>query len=79
MYLGFAREFIWHHTDESLYNVRFTYNRVNMRRLYQAIDSAKGLEMDLLFPSDSRRRLIKATHMVPISFNLNEEQIFQLK
>lgn len=79
MYLGFAKEFIWHHTDESLYNVRFTYNRVNMRRLYQAIDSAKGLEMDLLFPSDSRRRLIKATHMVPISFNLNEEQIFSIK
>lgn len=79
VYLGFAKEFIWHHTDESLYNVRFTYNRVNMRRLYQAIDSAKGLEMDLLFPSDSRRRLIKATHMVPISFNLNEEQIFSIK
>ncbi|KAJ9700394.1 hypothetical protein PVL29_005951 [Vitis rotundifolia] len=79
VYLGFAREFICHHTDESRYNVRFTYNRVNMRRLYQAIGSAKGLEMDLLFPSDSRRRLIKATRMVPISSNLNEEQIFSIK
>lgn len=79
MYLGFAKDFICHHRDDNPYNVRFAYNRVNMRRLYQAVQSAKGLEAELLFPSDSRRRLIKAAHVVPISSGLNAEQIFSIK
>lgn len=79
VYLGFDNKFIQRHRDENLYNISFTYNRVNMRRLYHAVESAKALESELLFPSDSRRRLIKAVPMVPISSSLNEEQIFSIQ
>ncbi|OVA05425.1 putative RNA helicase SDE3 [Macleaya cordata] len=76
VFLKFADDLHLHHRDGNLYNVRFTYNRVNMRRLYQAVQAAEGLQAELLFPSQSStRRSIKATPVVPLSRFLNEEQM----
>ncbi|XVF63076.1 hypothetical protein PTKIN_Ptkin09bG0059800 [Pterospermum kingtungense] len=80
VYLKFALEFHSYHTDENLYNVQFTYNRINMRRQYQAIDAAKRLELNLLFPSESPlSRVIETTPLVPISCTLNEEQMCSIE
>ncbi|KAJ6351264.1 hypothetical protein OIU78_007227 [Salix suchowensis] len=76
VYLKFNNEFHLCHNDGHLYNVHFKYNRVNMRRLYQAVDASKDLEMEMLFPSESYgSRLIETSTLVPISCSLNEEQI----
>ncbi|KAL9447579.1 hypothetical protein AB3S75_015116 [Citrus x aurantiifolia] len=72
--LKFAKEFHTQHRNGSLYNVSFTYNRINMRRMYQAVQAAENLEPNLLFPSQStKRRSIKAAPFVPFT-SLNEEQ-----
>ncbi|KDO37713.1 hypothetical protein CISIN_1g038509mg, partial [Citrus sinensis] len=72
--LKFAKEFHTQHRNGSLYNVSFTYNRINMRRMYQAVQAAENLEPNLLFPSQStKRRSIKAAPFVPFN-SLNEEQ-----
>ncbi|KAL9450709.1 hypothetical protein AB3S75_012441 [Citrus x aurantiifolia] len=72
--LKFAKEFHTQHRNDSLYNVSFTYNRINMRRMYQAVQAAENLESNLLFPSQStKRRSIKAAPFVPFT-SLNEEQ-----
>ncbi|KAI5587494.1 hypothetical protein BDE02_05G036400 [Populus trichocarpa] len=74
--LKFSNNLLTHHRNGNLYNIRFTYNRVNMRRLYQAVQAAEGLEHDLLFPSEStKRRLIKTPGFVPFNNSLNQEQI----
>ncbi|KAA8548661.1 hypothetical protein F0562_000345 [Nyssa sinensis] len=76
VYLKFDKEFHSSHRDNNQYNVQFTYNRVNMRRLYQAVEAAESLGTELLFPSEpSRRRVIEPTPLVPISCILNEEQM----
>lgn len=72
--LKFAKEFYTHHRNDSLYSVGFTYNRINMRRLYQAVRAAENLESDLLFPSQSTKRRVIKTPFVPFS-SLNEEQM----
>ncbi|KAJ6413851.1 hypothetical protein OIU84_006623 [Salix udensis] len=47
-----------------------------MRRLYQAVQAAEGLEHDLLFPSEStKRRLVNSPGFVPFTSSLNQEQI----
>lgn len=80
MYLKFAPEFHSYHIDENIYNVQFTYNRINMRRQYQAVDAARGIELNLLFPSESpQSRLIETTPLVPISCTLNEEQMCSIE
>ncbi|CAK9160682.1 unnamed protein product [Ilex paraguariensis] len=73
VYLKFDKEFHVCHKVSNLYNVWFTFNRLNMRRLYQAIEATKYLERDFLFPS--RKRFIQPIPLVPISCMLNEEQI----
>jgi len=76
VYLKFAPKFHLQHTDGNLYNVQFTYNRVKMRRLYQAIEATDELVLEFLFPSESsNRRLIETTPLVPISCNLYPEQM----
>ncbi|KAF3606733.1 hypothetical protein DY000_02044480 [Brassica cretica] len=76
VHLKFASEFHLRHTSGSVYNVRFTYNRINTRRLYQAADAAEGLDPNFLFPSlKSGKRMIKTKPIVPISPALNAEQI----
>ncbi|KAK9288065.1 hypothetical protein L1049_016511 [Liquidambar formosana] len=80
VYLKFNKELHLRHRDGDLYNVQFTYNRVNMRRLYQAVEAAEGLETELLFPTESSKmRQIKTTPLVPISCILNEEQMCSIE
>ncbi|KAK7308013.1 hypothetical protein VNO77_41569 [Canavalia gladiata] len=80
VYLKFDPEFHFDHRDENLYHVHFTYNRINMRRLYQAVEAAENLGTEFLFPSSSsRRRYIKTTALVPISGSFNEEQTCSIK
>ncbi|PIA44980.1 hypothetical protein AQUCO_01700506v1 [Aquilegia coerulea] len=75
VFLKFDKKLHMRHRDGALYNIRFTYNRVNMRRLYQAVQSAGKLEDELLFPSQSSRRSIHSTPAVPLTQCLNEEQM----
>ncbi|KAL8171139.1 hypothetical protein V2J09_022943 [Rumex salicifolius] len=75
VFLQFADVFHKKHRDQDFYDVRFAYNRVNFRRLYQAIESAEALHRRFLFPHeyDGKRRII-ARNLKPISCLLNEEQ-----
>lgn len=76
VYLKFAEEFHRRHKDETSYDIRFMYNRVNMRRLYQAVEAAESLHTDFFLPFESMvKRLITPNLMVPISCHLNEEQL----
>ncbi|XVE62877.1 hypothetical protein DITRI_Ditri06bG0155000 [Diplodiscus trichospermus] len=78
--LRFASEFHTLHRDGNLYNIHFTYNRVNMRRLYQAVEAAGTLPDNLLFPCQSTKRtLIKTTPFVPCAGTLNEEQMLSVE
>ncbi|KAF2285412.1 hypothetical protein GH714_003619 [Hevea brasiliensis] len=80
VYLKFAAAFHSHHLNGNLYDVHFTYNRLNMRRQYQAVDAAENLETELLFPSESSgNRLIETTTLVPITCSLNEEQLCSIE
>ncbi|KAL3040109.1 hypothetical protein AAZX31_01G220700 [Glycine max] len=79
IYLKFDPGFHFYHRDENRYDVHFTYNRINMRRLYQAAEAAEKLVTDFLFPSTSRKRHIKTTSLLPISGTFNEEQISSIK
>ncbi|XP_027360164.1 probable RNA helicase SDE3 [Abrus precatorius] len=80
VYLRFDHEFHFCHRDENLYDIHFTYNRINMRRLYQAVEAAENLGTEFLFPSSSsRRRHIKTTDVVPISGSFNNEQMCSIK
>ncbi|KAJ7978064.1 P-loop containing nucleoside triphosphate hydrolases superfamily protein [Quillaja saponaria] len=74
--LRFSREFHTSHWNGKLYNIWFSYNRVNMRRLYHAIQAAESIEPGLLFPSQSTNRsLMERISFEPFASTLNEEQI----
>ncbi|XP_059632488.1 probable RNA helicase SDE3 [Cornus florida] len=74
--LKFDDQFHLCHRNANLYNVQFTYNRVSMKRLYQAVEAAESLGSELLFPSESSgRRFIKPTPFVPFSCIINEQQM----
>ncbi|PQQ11118.1 putative RNA helicase SDE3 [Prunus yedoensis var. nudiflora] len=76
VYLKFPPEFHARHRDGNLYSVQYTFNRITMRRLYQAVDAAEKLEIMFLFPSESsQRRIIRGTRLVPISCTPNKEQM----
>ncbi|XP_062084560.1 probable RNA helicase SDE3 [Humulus lupulus] len=78
--IKFSEEFHTNHWNGNLYNIWFTYNRLNMRRLYQALHAAADLDTDLLFPSQStKRRLIKTTPSVQVTSSLNKEQIHSVE
>uniref|UniRef100_A0A7N1A7T1 RNA helicase n=1 Tax=Kalanchoe fedtschenkoi TaxID=63787 RepID=A0A7N1A7T1_KALFE len=73
--LSFSREFETCYKNGCPYNVQFSYNRVNVRRLYQAVELAQRLGQDILFPSyKSQRKMIKASFK-PVTCKLNEEQM----
>ncbi|GER34276.1 P-loop containing nucleoside triphosphatehydrolases superfamily protein [Striga asiatica] len=76
VYLKFDPKFHNTHRDTNLYNVQFTYNRTNMRRLYQAVESAESLPKKFLFPyGPPKPNLVGPPKpFVPISSTLNEEQ-----
>ncbi|KAG6517386.1 probable RNA helicase SDE3 [Zingiber officinale] len=74
IYLRFDNVFHHRHQEGDIYNVSFTYNRVCMRRLYQAAHAAESLGAELLFPAQTpQRRAIKRSFQ-PINPNLNREQ-----
>ncbi|KAK1309746.1 putative RNA helicase SDE3 [Acorus calamus] len=76
IYLKFAKDFHINHRDGDLYNVSFSYNRINMRRLYQSVQMAVELGQEILFPSQlTKKRVIKTSNVVPLNQNLNEEQL----
>ncbi|KAK1259712.1 putative RNA helicase SDE3 [Acorus gramineus] len=76
IYLKFAKDFHINHRDGDLYNVSFTYNRINMRRLYQSVQMAVELGQEILFPSQlTKKGVIKTSNVVPLNQNLNEEQL----
>lgn len=80
VYLKFSPEFHRYHWDEHRYNIQFSYNRLNMRRLYWAVEEAMNLERTILFPSlNPNRRRIRTVPFVPITGMLNEEQMFAVK
>lgn len=76
IFLRFNKDLHKYHQDEDLYNVSFTYNRVNMRRLYQAVCTAAKLGPELLFPcQSSHRRMAEASSFMPLNALLNREQV----
>lgn len=80
IHLKFHNNFHSNHRESNHYNVQFNYNRLNMRRLYQAIEAAQCLERNFLFPSESsKRRLVLPKSLVPTSGTLNEEQMRAIK
>lgn len=73
--LKFDPQFHRFHRDSNLYKVQFTYNRLSMRRLYQAVEASACLGRDLLFPSAlSKMRPGQPKAPTPICSDLNEEQ-----
>ncbi|OWM74299.1 probable RNA helicase SDE3 [Punica granatum] len=80
VYLKFSEEFHGYHWDEHRYNIQFTYNRLNMRRMYWAVNEATNLEKAVLFPTaNHNKRQIRTTPFVPITCVLNDEQNFAVK
>ncbi|WCJ23821.1 P-loop containing nucleoside triphosphate hydrolases superfamily protein [Euphorbia peplus] len=76
VYLKFDEQLHVRHSDGDFYDVHFTYNRINMRRMYQASDAAENLGSEFLFPSESSgNRTIETTPLVPITCGINEEQM----
>ncbi|ONK60474.1 uncharacterized protein A4U43_C08F18870 [Asparagus officinalis] len=75
VYLKFDKSLHQNHRDDNLYNVRFTYNRTNMRRLYHAVQAAENLGPELLFPSHlQHKRVIKTSKLNPLNQYINNEQ-----
>ncbi|KAK1421680.1 hypothetical protein QVD17_24209 [Tagetes erecta] len=74
--LQFHEELHSFHSEGDRYDVQFEYNRLGMRRLYQALEASGKLDTEFLFPEfSSNERLIETRPLVPISCNLNEEQL----
>lgn len=75
VYLQFDKNIHLGYMSRNLYNVQFNYNRVNMRKLYQALEATEQLDPEFLFPSNSGYiRRIKPAQLGPLSDMLNEEQ-----
>ncbi|XP_077247751.1 P-loop containing nucleoside triphosphate hydrolases superfamily protein isoform X2 [Tasmannia lanceolata] len=76
VFLQFAKDFHQQYNKGNYYNIRFSYNRVNMKRQYQAVLAAADLSMQCLFPSESsKRKFIKTSRFTPLNQTLNAEQI----
>ncbi|CAN1285358.1 Probable RNA helicase SDE3 [Linum perenne] len=71
--LRFGKDLHLLHQNGNLYNVSFAYNRVNMRRMYQAVEVATTtLDPDVLFPS--QKRTIQPVEFTSFTKRLNQEQ-----
>nr|GMD66134.1 probable RNA helicase SDE3 [Ipomoea batatas] len=76
VFLKFDQDFHARHRVGNVYNVQFTYNRIGVRRMIQAIEAANSLTKEVLFPSEVYgRRNIPTTPLKPLSCMLNEEQM----
>ncbi|XP_039120023.1 probable RNA helicase SDE3 [Dioscorea cayenensis subsp. rotundata] len=75
IFLKFNKELHLRHHDDCLYNVSFSYNRVNLRRMYQAVYAAEKLGPELLFPAESsQKRIMKSCKLQPFNPDINKEQ-----
>ncbi|AQL09697.1 putative RNA helicase SDE3 [Zea mays] len=74
IFLKFDHQFHMNHRERNQYHVSFTYNRVNMRRLYKSIDDAKYLGPGILFPHKSPYRVLKRLPFKPLDPYINTEQ-----
>ncbi|KAL3516225.1 hypothetical protein ACH5RR_023127 [Cinchona calisaya] len=72
--LNFGKDFHVQHQPRSLYNIWFTFNRVNLRRLHQAVESAQNLDIDFLFPSLLTELSYKGIPIIPFT-TLNQQQL----
>lgn len=72
--LKFGKDFHMKYQPGSLYNIWFTFNRVNFRRLHQAVDSARNLDVDFLFPSQPTKQATNRTPIMPFT-TLNQQQL----
>lgn len=72
--LKFDNSFHNAHHDRNKYDVSFTYNRLNMRRLYKSVHEAELIGPDILFPSQTRYRSVKKVPFKPLNPNINAEQ-----
>jgi helicase MOV-10 len=67
IFLKFDNQFHLAHRDRNQYDVSFTYNRLNMRRLYKAIHEAELLGPDILFPCRSSSGSVKKGPFKPLN------------
>jgi helicase MOV-10 len=74
IFLQFDNQFHLNHHDRNQYHVSFTYNRVNMRRLYKSIHEAEFLGPGILFPCQSPCRALKRCPFKPLNPHINTEQ-----
>ncbi|WVZ55292.1 hypothetical protein U9M48_005971, partial [Paspalum notatum var. saurae] len=74
IFLQFDNQFHLNHRDRNKYHVSFTYNRVNMRRLYKAIHDAEFLGPGVLFPRQSPCRSVRSWPFKPLNPHINTEQ-----
>ncbi|XP_076933925.1 putative RNA helicase SDE3 isoform X1 [Bidens hawaiensis] len=74
--ISFHEDVHSYHAEGDHYDVQFEYNRLGMRRLYQASEACGKLDPEFLFPEfSSNERHIETRPLVPFSCNLNEEQL----
>ncbi|RLN41060.1 hypothetical protein C2845_PM01G03780 [Panicum miliaceum] len=74
IFLKFDDQFHFNHHDRNQHHVSFTYNRVNMRRLYKSIHEAELLGPGILFPCQSPCRAVKRCPFKPLNPHINTEQ-----
>ncbi|CAN6290597.1 unnamed protein product [Urochloa humidicola] len=74
IFLQFDHQFHRNHHDRNQYHVSFTYNRLNMRRLYKSIHEAEFLGPGILFPCQSPYRAVKRCPFKPLNPHINTEQ-----
>ncbi|PNT78149.1 hypothetical protein BRADI_1g74450v3 [Brachypodium distachyon] len=74
IFLRFDVQFHHSHHDRNKYDVSFTYNRLNMRRLYKSVHEAELTGPDILFPCQSRYRTVKKLAFKPLNPDINTEQ-----
>ncbi|MFS8002630.1 putative DNA helicase [Helianthus anomalus] len=78
--ISFHEDVHSYHSEGDLYDVQFEYNRLGMRRLYQALEASGKLDAEFLFPEfSSNQRCIDTRPLVPFSCNLNEEQLSSIE
>ncbi|KAI7729924.1 hypothetical protein M8C21_001227 [Ambrosia artemisiifolia] len=74
--LSFHEDVHSYYSEGDRYDVQFEYNRLSMRRLYQALEASGKLDSEFLFPEfSSNERCIETHPLVPFSCDLNEEQV----
>ncbi|PWA73276.1 RNA helicase SDE3 [Artemisia annua] len=76
VHLSFHEDLHSYYSEGDRFDVEFQFNRLGVRRLYQAIEATGKLDTEFLFPDlASTERYIETSPLVPISCNLNEEQL----